>query len=113
MRRSSSAASGWKLLAAAAMLSLAASAAARAEDDDDDKNKVECSDTDLDFTLSGFTVECYDVSESAVGYDGGIAGLRAKKLFAIDVSGGVTFILALDVSVVTTGAYLEKSTLRE
>ena len=100
-----------KLAFVAALLGLALAGAAHAEDKKEDK--VDCKDTDLGFTDSSFDVKCADISDSSVNVDEGLAGVKAKKLFAIRQDDGVTFLLTIDLSVLGSRVYFRRESLEE
>jgi hypothetical protein len=56
-----------------------------------DGTKIDCSDTDLAFKDSAFTVDCTDISRSSINLEEGVGGSKRKELFAMSHSGGVTF----------------------
>ena len=101
------------LLALMGGLAVAGGAMVGAACADDDGTKIECSATDLSFKDSDFDVDCEDLSRSSINLDEGVAGDRMKKLFAIRRTGGVTFLLALDTSVLGTRVYIRRGGLRE
>ena len=81
--------------------------------DDNDGTKIDCSGTDFEFKDPDFEVECTDLGRSAVNLDEGLAGDRIKKLFAIRQTGGVTFLLALDQSVLGSRVYMRRGELKD
>ena len=98
-----------KLTLLAFLTGLAVAGAAHA----DDGTKVDCSDTDLSFKDPDFTVDCTDLSRSSINIDDGVAGAKTKKLFAIRKTGGVTFLLALDTSVLGARVYMTRRGMRQ
>ncbi|HVT53712.1 MAG TPA: hypothetical protein VHE77_19180 [Dongiaceae bacterium] len=78
-----------------------------------DGTKIDCSDTDLAFKDSAFTVDCTDISRSSINLEEGVGGSKRKELFAMSHSGGVTFLLALDTSVLGTRVYMKRAELEE
>jgi hypothetical protein len=97
------------LLAGLAPIGLVPTSAARA----DDGTKVDCSDTDLGFKDADFKVDCADLSRSSINLDDGLAGSKRKKLFAIRETGGATFLLVVDTSVLGTRVYMRREGLEE
>jgi len=79
----------------------------------DDKGKIDCADTDLGFAVPGYSVECSDLSDSAVSTDHDLAAERVKKLFAIDSSAGLTFLTAVDITVLGGRVYMQRVGLFE
>ena len=100
-------------VAVAALLSICVAGAERAARaaDDDSKNKIDCADTDLGFNAQGYTVTCSDLSQSTVSLDHDLAGAKVKKLFAIDVSAGISFVTAVDMSVSGVRVYIKRRSL--
>jgi hypothetical protein len=98
------------ILAGAMLAGTALAGMARAADEED---KIDCTSTDLGFTDSSFVADCADLSRSSINTEGGVAGATAKKLFAIRKSPGVTFVLAVDLSVRGTRVYFRREGLSE
>jgi hypothetical protein len=97
----------------AALTILTALLLARVAHAADDEDKVDCASTDLGFTDSSFEIECADLSRSSISTEEGVAGTKAKKIFATRKTQGFTFLLAVDLSVLGTRVYFQREGLSE
>ncbi len=95
------------LVLAAAILWMTGTPGARA---DDEKQKIDCSDTDLGFSASGYKTECYDLSKDSINLDEAVAGARAHKLMA-DSNADQTFLIVIDNRPVGNRVYLQRRSL--
>jgi hypothetical protein len=62
---------------------------------DDEKKEVDCKETDLGFSASGYTVKCTDLGKSTMDVDGTFGARKTDKLNA-DSDAEQTFLIVID-----------------
>ncbi|HVZ00399.1 MAG TPA: hypothetical protein VHA35_12890 [Dongiaceae bacterium] len=96
---------------AAGILGTIGTAGLRA-DDDEEKQKIDCSDTDLGFSATGYDVTCTDLSKGTINVDEVLAGVRAHKLVA-ESHAEATFLVVIDNRPLGNRIYLGRHSLED
>jgi len=79
---------------------------------EDNKQKIDCHDTDLDFSAPSYDVTCTDLSKGSISVDSEVAGSRLYKLFA-ESQAEATFIVVVDDRPLGNRIFIKRRSLQD